>query len=376
MLRVIEYIKNNQDWKTTLTAEPYNLSITDDGNFTILKYSQINSDFNNEIVRECRGLIIDKECNPVCIPFFKFANYGEPYADEIDWDSAIVEEKIDGSLIKVWHYGGSWIVSTNGTIFAKNASIGAEDGIELKASNKYATFAELFESACANARLDFSSLDHRNTYMFELVSPYNRIVVPYESIDIYHIGTRDNTTLQELEVDIGIKKPKIYQCGNLNDILEMASRLRYSEEGYVVKDKHYRRVKVKSPAYVAAHHLISGMNEKRLLELFRTNELSEFLTYFPEYKPHADALSAKIERLVQYLDDLLDAKVNGLHYETRKDFALVATKTMFPAFLFSYYDGKAKAPSEWIWAMANDKIIEHLSKCENAFSHAAKKHEN
>ena len=265
ILKVIEYIKNNENWREILSESPYSITIKDDGDFILLKYSQIDSDFNNEIVRECRGLIINKNLNPVCVPFYKFGNYGEPYADNIDWTTAKVEEKIDGSLIKVWNYDGKWTVSTNGTIFAHKANIGSDTDNEMTVNTTYSNFGELFEAAATKVGLDITSLNPQYTYMFELVSPYNRVVVPYESIDLYHIGTRDNITLKEIETDIGIKKPKTYQCNNLSDLIEMAGKLRYCEEGYVVKDAEYRRIKVKSPAYVSISHLISGMNEKRRL---------------------------------------------------------------------------------------------------------------
>ena len=341
---------------------PYCVTIKDDGDFTLLKYSQTDSDFNNEIVRECRGLIIDKNLNPVCIPFFKFANYGEPYADDIDWATAKVEEKIDGSLIKVWNGGGKWIISTNGTIFADKANIGSDTDNEMTTDTTYKNFGALFAAAAVKAGLDINALDWQYTYMFELVSPYNRVVVPYQSIELYHIGTRDNISLKELEIDLKIKKPKTYQCNNLNHLIEMASKLRYCEEGYVVKDAAYRRIKVKSPAYVSVSHLISGMNEKRLLELLRTNEIGEFLTYFPEYRPHIETLRRKIDDLAQYLDAVIREKIAPVHYETRKEFAEMATKTKYPAFFFMYYDGKVKTPQEWIWSMTNDKIMEQLDK--------------
>jgi hypothetical protein len=35
---------------------------------------------------------------------------------------------------------------------------------------------------------------------------------------------------------------------------------------------------VKSPSYVAVHHLISGMGDKTLIELIRKNETAEFFT--------------------------------------------------------------------------------------------------
>jgi len=298
------------------------------------------------------------------VPFYKFGNYGESYADNIDWTTAKVEEKIDGSLIKVWNYGGKWIISTNGTIFAHKANIGSDsdNANEIKTETTYNNFGDLFEEAAVKAGLVLNLLNPQYTYMFELVSPYNRVVVPYESIDLYHIGTRDNISLKELEIDIGIKKPKIYQCNNLNDLIEMASKLRYCEEGYVVKDANYRRIKVKSPAYVAISNLISGLNEKRLLELLRKNEAGEFLTYFPEYKPYIDDLKNKIDCFAEYLESVIQDKITPVKYETRKDFAEMATKTKYPAFFFNYYDGKVKTPQEWIWSLTNDKIIEQLEK--------------
>ena len=366
ILKIIEFIKNNENWREILAESPYCITIKDDEEFTLLKYSQIESDFNDEMVRECRGLIIDQNFKPVCVPFYKFGNYGEPYADNIDWSTAKVEEKIDGSLIKVWNYEGKWIVSTNGTIVAYKARIGSDIDNEIAVDTKYANFDELFQEAAKKVGLDVNALNPQYTYMFELVSPDNRVVVPYETIDLYHIGTRDNDSLKELEIiDIGIKKPKTYTVNNLNELIEMASKLRYSEEGYVVKDAEYRRIKVKSPSYVAVSHLINGMNAKRLLELLRTNEVDEFLTYFPEYKPHIDTLKNKIDNLVEILDAVLQEKVLRVQYETRKEYAEMAKETKYPAFFFLYYDDKVQNPREWIWSLTNDKLMEQLNNMES-----------
>lgn len=362
-MKVINFIKANSAWRDILSKEPYNLTINDDSGFTILKYSQFNSDFNNEIVRECRGLIIDQSLNPVCIPFFKFGNFGEPYTDIIDWTTAKIEEKIDGSLIKVWNYDKRWIVSTNGTIFAKKAVIGSER--KDKSGNKFKNYAELFYAASKIAGLNIESLNPLYTYMFELVSPYNRIVVPYDFIMLYHIGTRDNVSLKELDIDIGISRPKTYSCKNLEEVIEMASKLGYCEEGYVVKDSLYKRIKVKSPAWISVYHLVNGMNEKKLLEIIRHNELDEFLTYFPEYKSYTDELIKKINRIADYINDIIQSKVNGIHFEARKDFASLALSTKYPSFFFGYYDRKYKTSNEWIWSLTNDKILEQLDKLDN-----------
>ena len=357
---VIDFIKNNPNWREILSNSPYNITIDDDGDFIMLKYSQYDSDFNIKLVRECRGLIIDKEFNAVCVPFNKFANYGESYADEINWETAKVEEKIDGSLIKIWNYNGDWIISTNGTIFAEKAHIGSK--YDNESNSLFNNFRELFFTACDKTGLEFESLNPDYTYMFEVCSPFTRIVVLYTEIKLYHIGTRDNKTYKELEADIGIEKPKTYTCDNLSDLINMASRLKYCEEGYVVKDSSFNRIKVKSPSYVAVHHLISDFSDKKLLELIRKNETDEFLVYFPEYMHYVNELSYKLNEFSNYINTILNEKISGVDFETRKDFASVVTTTKYPAFFFNYYDKKVDSPLEWLWSFSNEKILELLDR--------------
>lgn len=58
-----------------------------------------------------------------------------------------------------------------------------------------------------------------------------------------------------------------------------------SLEGFVVRDKDFRRVKVKTPQYVALGHLNiydqDNLNFGHMLRIVMLSEGSEFLTYFP-----------------------------------------------------------------------------------------------
>lgn len=358
-LKVVEFIKKTPNWREVLTQAPYCLQIKETENFILLKYNQIESDFYNEVVRECRGLIIDKELNPVCIPFFKFGNYGEGYAPELDWSTTRVQEKIDGSLIKVWNYKGEWKVSTNGTVDAYNCDIGQVDALMLNCP--YKTFGELFDKAKEDANLDFNKLNPNYTYMFELVSPHNKVVVPYENIEIYHIGTRDNTTLEELDIDIGIKKPKQFPLTTLEQCIETASKLTYDHEGYVAVDKNWNRVKIKSPAYVAVHHIKNNgdVNIASIIELIRTNETEEFLTYFPEYENIVDLIKRKIEKILLSITKGL-SEVKHQEFATQKDFALAVKDREYSNFYFTWYKGKFLKPEEWLWKLTNNKIKEMI----------------
>lgn len=103
MLKVQEFIRCNSDWECLLSSEPYCISISEDTvngrDLVLLKYDQLNSDLGNEIVQECRGLILDAHTfEVVCYPFNKFFNYGESHAADIDWRTAYVTEKLDGCV--------------------------------------------------------------------------------------------------------------------------------------------------------------------------------------------------------------------------------------------------------------------------------------
>lgn len=363
-LKILKFVKNNENWEELLSQDPYNLIITRDNGYIMFKYDQIKSDFSLDIVKEARGIIFrEKDFKVVCFPFIKFFNVEEPYADDINWENIQVQEKVDGSLIKVWADTSEnglpiWNISTNGTIDAFKANL-------TENMSDYHNFGELFMSVF-DADLLFN-LNKDYTYMFELVSPYNKVVVPYDKIDIYHIGTRNNITGEELNVDIGVKKPKVYNLNSKNEIKEAAEKLPFNEEGYVVVDDNFKRVKIKSPAYVNAHHLVNNkmINLEKMLNLIIENEQDEFLAYFPEYTEDFKKLSKLYNKYKEYLQEI-ENEVNRLKQtvETKKDFAQVL-KSEFPmdtAVGFMLYDKKVKNWNEWLKQQTNAKIIERIKK--------------
>lgn len=243
-----------EQWEALLWKQ-YGIKSKREGPYAIFNYGHA-SDFSDPIVQEARGIILDTETlEVVCWPFRKFGNHNESYADSIDWSHARVLEKVDGSIIKLWYdrRKPGWQFSTNATIRAESAAVG-EYGLT--------SFLEIIRSAENFDRIPFDTLDKDLTYIFELVSPSSRVVVPYETTMLYHIGTRSNLTGLESETDIGIRKPQMYPIHSLAECLETAVRLNQNSsqeilaEGFVVVDCHWNRVKVKSPDYIAKHHLL------------------------------------------------------------------------------------------------------------------------
>lgn len=253
---ICRYINDHpNDWYESLHKD-YGIRIKKEDSLAIFSYN-VECDFSDPIVQEARGIIIDYEKLEVaCWPFRKFGNYNESYADDIDWNNARVLEKVDGSIIKLWYnkLENKWQFSTNGMINANNATIDAFSGV---------CYGNIIRQAVNYDDIPFDNLDKDSTYIFELVSPQTRVVIKYDEIALYHLGTRNNITGVEYDTDIGIKKPKSYLINSLEGCIKAALELNnesreddeVSNEGFVVVDKNWNRVKVKSPDYIMMHRL-------------------------------------------------------------------------------------------------------------------------
>lgn len=306
-LKTINFIKSHKHWKELLMAPPYCLKVIEDANYYMLRYNQIESDFSQQICNECRGLVIDKNTlEPVALSYPRFYNYGQQEAAQIHWNSARVQEKIDGSKIMLFwdKYTSSWKVCTSGTLNAYEAVVGGTK----------TSFGDLFEVAVKKILpedIKFLSniLNQNKIYTFELVSPFTQVVVPYKETEAYLIGQRDRETFLEEEPIIlyaPFKRPKFYEYHSLEECIAATNKMGSDEEGFVVVDKFWNRVKVKSLAYLEAHYLANNhcITDTRAFDILMQGEEGEFLSYFPAYKPQFDDIK---ERILGWEMDCRDA---------------------------------------------------------------------
>lgn len=367
-LETIEFINNNKDWQEQLQAKPYCIKIKDEGIYTILNYSQVDSNFSLRIVQECRGLIIVKDNDndkyiPVCVPFFKFFNYGEKYVSKIDWTTAQVQEKIDGSLIKFWYHLNHWNISTNSMINAFNATIALP-------TNEFKSYGDLVLYALKKQNIDLMTLDKDYCYMFELVSPYTRIVVPYTEIQLYYLGERNMKTLEEsnkFRNKFNVH-PTLYEVNTLDKCIEFAKNLPKDREGFVVVDKNYNRIKVKSPQYVAMHHIRTNVATiKSILTLIKKGEQQEFINYFPEYKDIVNEISRKYFKMLSNMEVVklcVETRIKQLY--TRKEQAIKIQEFCKNNvdFAFAYLDNKVKTVQQFIDNLSLEKLEKRLENYE------------
>lgn len=326
-------------------------------NLVQLKYNQIESPMGEPLVRQCRGIILDEADNWNCVarPFDKFFNYGEGHAATIDWNTARVTEKLDGSLIILYCYNGEWEVATSGMPDAR----GEVNGYGF-------SFAKLFWAVWHGLKyphpLDW--MNPENTYMFELMTPFNRVVVPHKNDYVVLIGIRNTQTGQELplETDL-VHRVSSFPLQSFEQIEATFSTMNpLHQEGYVVVDGQFNRVKVKHPGYVALHHLRDGLGPKRILEVVRGGETTEFLTYFPEFTDTFLDIKGKFDALVNQLEDTYNKYKN---IESQKEFALSIKGTPFTGAMFAIRAGQFQSVREYL-AQVNIKHLVDTLKIKDA----------
>lgn len=288
---------------------------------------------------------------------------------------------VHNSLIKITRLNDDLLISTNGTIDAYKAPLAEQIGCTAK------TFGGLVEVAMVNeinrlqtgkVSLDWcispmdtlrNMLDENKTYIFELTSPFNKVVVTWHETRLNFIGVRDNVSNEESffgDHDLAkiFNTPKIFPLRSVDECVKAAAELDCNAEGYVVVDNKFNRVKIKSPTYVSLHHMKNNGNlsYERGIEIVRGNELDEVLTYFPEFKPHLEKIREDCEELKRKLNVANESMNEIRKMETRKEQALNIQKIFgrHSGVGFALLDRKIKDVDEWFMNCPSANLVKIL----------------
>jgi len=196
----------------------------------------------DEFTLMARGLILDEAAGQVvATPFPKFFNLGERHGEVPDLPFEAFE-KLDGSLIIVFHHAGSWRAATKGAF-------------------------ESVQAVWAQARLDEADLTPLvpgTTYLFEAVYPENRIVVRYQEAALVILAAydRDGRELSYGEVlaisdALGWRAARRHSFATIADMVRHTATLPRDDEGFVVRFSNGLRLKLKGAEYRRIHALIS-----------------------------------------------------------------------------------------------------------------------
>lgn len=309
------------------------VKLYEDEGLMVLNYSQVDSPKSHPVVMECRGLILDLDFNVVSRSMDRFFNLGEVPETQahINLKEAVLYEKVDGSLIRIYNYKGTWYIATRGMAFAE-ATV---NGFNI-------TFKDLVLKALGCNDQEFQDkcnlwFNPDITYICEITSTENRCVKSYTGYTLWYLASRSNTTYEYLDSSdsahvFGLSFPKPYSFQSIEDIQEDVKTLKNLDEGYVLYQGMIPVCKIKSPAYCAVHLLRGeGLNPKRVCELVLTGEQEEYLTYFPEdrlfIQQYVDKLNDTVSKLESSYEEFK-------HLEDQKEFAMSVKSVVGSGVLF------------------------------------------
>lgn len=352
------FIKNTPNWIHLLKKAPYSLKSINqfpyNKNWYMLVYNLFESDLSNPIVKQCRGTVVEvidngsnREVNIICAPFLKFFNWNEEYSDfkKMDWKSAKIQEKIDGQICKCFKYNGKDYWVTNG-------STGLNTLLNYT-TNEVSSYPQLLAKALMmpymntdytgtvsysnktntlSANLNWvHNIPDGYTVMFELTSPQNRIIVDYDKIELFLIGCRDNEgnelTVEEAKerFNIPYNTPKVFDIDNdIDSVLELLSKMDGSkEEGVVVCDKYFNRIKIKCDSYLQMKFVRDNLTPKGIFELVINENYDDILPKYSELKEQVENQIKQLNILFDIIRELeKHSKITATTFDTRKDFAL------------------------------------------------------
>jgi len=325
-------------------------------NLYLLKYNQIESNISLPMVQACRGIIVDKDNDwkPVCYPYNKFFNYLETHAFPVNWANSQVFEKLDGSLCQLYYYNDMWHIATSGSPDASGSVNMGEF-----------TFKELFWRVWKELDYDLPKQTDK-CYFFELMTKHNRIVISHPNDRLVLHGARDMNHYQELwpqqvvaEQNLNWEVVQTYNFNSKEEVLDNVANMNgLEQEGFVVCDRNFNRVKVKCKDYVRLHYVVSGMTTRKMLQIIQKAESEEWLVHFGEWRKIHNQIKAVYERAITETEELWkrfgnikEQKVFAMHIKDLKHFSA----------LFSIRSGKARNARDFYSKMHIKRLEEFLN---------------
>lgn len=299
-------------------------------NLVMFKYAHNCFDFSDRKTQEARGIIFDStNWDIVSYPYDKFFEIGHKYAPKVDVEHSVIYEKLDGSLMTLYHYDGQWHVASSGVPDA-SGRVNGKDGM---------TFNFLFWTTWHELNYMLPD-DEDMCYVFELMSPYNRIIVEHKTSNIVLHGARNIHTLQEYD-PMWIADIYNWNCvpihdfniTSLQELITIANDLDpIRSEGFIVCDRDYNRVKIKGKEYLRYAHIGSKLfsNPKKALIMAIQGKCDDIITFYPSYTQEYRQLTRQYNELC----DEIQITYDTYKHLPQKEFALQIRDVWYRSCLF------------------------------------------
>jgi T4 RnlA family RNA ligase len=288
----------------------------------------------------CRGLVLDENYRSIARPLPKFFNLDE-YQGKIPECVPQIYEKLDGSLIILFHYQGQWEVASRGSFASEQA--------------------QMARVLLANYQPDLDNLNPKYTYLFEIIYPNNRIVVDYGDdrrlVLLAAVHTQTGVELDHTEVN-WIDRAKTYPATTVPEWIKSIAEGRFStndsqqaelnnHEGFILKWPNGFRLKYKLADYVRLHRIITRVQAKDIWECLSQNQdLDQFLDAVPD-EFYNWVKDTKLELEFKYQAIETECKNAFKDLGNRKESAIYFQTQTYPGVLFLMLDNRGYSQVIW-----------------------------
>jgi hypothetical protein len=299
-----------------------------------------------------RSIIVSEKLNTVLsCGFKKFFNDGEKpslYPNINLFSDVYAETKHDGTLVIVDYCKDQFSMRTRGTA-------------SYKAQKNFTDF-ELLPQRYPKI-LEICEKYNYISFLFELETPNNVIVIRPETIKFTFLGGINKQTLANLTNEeisefsklMEIDRPRQYKFDNLSDLSLIVKEWK-GKEGLVLSyNNHQNKIKLKSDWYNFVHRIKSQLNsDNNLLELYLDKQMPSHNDFFNIIETEfdfeiANQLETQIKKLCEagdsvkkYIDNTLEIIHDIRKVETRKQQAEMITRNFKEnsSIAFSILDNK------------------------------------
>jgi len=311
-------------------------------------------DLGGAIRRECRGLIFDRDGNIMSRPFHKFFNVNEreeTQAHRLDLNvlfDHVIMEKMDGSMIRPILVDGHLRLATK--MGVTSVAMDAEAWL-----------------AAQDRRLKEwlrTMVDLGLTPIFEWVSPFNQIVLAYESADLVYLGTRDNVT-GEYVMDKSCPFNVVPQYGRVTgNLADYIARQRGAEgrEGDIIRFADGHMVKVKNDWYVRIHKTVDRIVfDRNIVALILNEEVDDVMPMLPVVQANrvrnfeirfAERLHSVVENYDRYWNTVVASGLDRKRYAQEWMPTIKGNDSFAPNYVFGRFGGRD----------GRQMILDHIEK--------------
>lgn len=203
-------------------------------------------------------------------------------------------------------------------------------------------------------------------YIFELVSPLNRIIVNYKKSDVTLHGIRCLDNLQEFSVikfdTLNWNVVKTVKLdNNINKIIKYVNDLDgRNNEGIVICDDKFRRLKIKNKEYlrIAYSYLSGNPSLKTLLKVVFEDEISEFVTYNQDKITIINEILLVLKPIKSIINNKFH-KLSFIEFKSTKELAKHIENLWYKSYIFSKVRNPDTNLDNWIQKYGS-KLIPHM----------------